>query len=1256
MKKSIRLLSFLLCMCMVFSCTAVFAEAADYNIYVSPNGNDGGAGTKASPFKTVQRAQAAAREMMKTADGDVAVNLTEGIHFLEEPLKITDEDNGKNGNKMIWRSTEDAVVSGGLKLDGKWEQHDGNIYKISVPESFGDRYIAGLSLNGDWKTRAKADTRVRAESYYEETDANGKAVKSGFIFSDEVITSIDYCDDIELGNSWQWRYIIAPVYKKLKLEDGKVALVFRQPDFTVSMGALKFDSYGYLEFDVYNAYELMNQPGEFYYDRAQRTLYYYKGEEESLDNALTIIPNLDKVVEVCGTDSNHKVKDLIIEGITFSHTSSDERTREYIHHPHQDGNVEDMCWEDEYLYPQWVLAVRAGMWLSHADGISVRGNTFTQMMGSGIGIYDGVENSDVTGNAFFELASSAITAGLIMHEFSWAEDDGLTNISARKRVTGSEMAPAGNVRRGPQRLTHGDYSNSVWADTTVGEKWSQIDLEEAHRIKRVYLVSSGEHGFATETRQNFDILGSNTPDFANYEILARHGEDISEFPYATPGEAHRGILRKDINDPNKYRYIRIVKQGAAGLLQAVVMTDDMDGAKMTEMPHHNRVANNYMIDVCQLYRASVPLEIMYVRDFEFTHNEIYNAPYSSITIGWGWSRGICTNNNNNKLSYNYLQNAMRLLADGANIYCLDRSSGTEVFGNYLNGACGFHGGLYFDNGSAEYTAYNNVVERTCYCVSPWSAESDDISIYDNFTSTPNYRLSASDSYVKNMEVFVRNNLPAKAQEIKEFAGLEPEYEYLRAKYTSDIENMWELKERPSVEAFPVGCTSHHYDGQMIECQALFKILEQNGLAQEPQAQAFRAEYERLYEKHLNKENTVEDRIDIWYGFNQLLESFTKSGFFKDGYKTIVFNDGIPVDAENTPILKSGRVDGNIFSDHVESMRLPMLAETKVDADSGELSMSNMSVKNIYYTDAKFGDVMFEFDFLCNPRQGSGDFPGFVLRGKEGGTYMETQGNCGYSFNICDNKLDLQRFVGGKRTVLFGKVGSNRPQSGVEKVDVSMLSATELNKVKVGCFNVENGVRIYLEINGQVVIDYVDESDARIDEPGFFSFLAPFCTVKVAGTESAVRFTDLENAAWAKSYIYLLSANDIIKGRGNGIFAPSDNVTYDEWVLLLTRTFEGVTEAQLKAGLPGVPGGVLKREDAAVMLYNAMQSYGCYAKEDKEVKFGLDDISDYAKEPASYLGRIGLLSGDTEGNFNPANGITRAECAKLVFLSMQYTEE
>ena len=220
----------------------------------------------------------------------------------------------------------------------------------------------------------------------------------------------------------------------------------------------------------------------------------------------------------------------------------------------------------------------------------------------------------------------------------------------------------------------------------------------------------------------------------------------------------------------------------------------------------------------------------------------------------------------------------------------------------------------------------------------------------------------------------------------------------------------------------------------------------------------------------------------------------------------------------------------------------------------------------------------------------------------------------------------------------------------------MLSDTELNHVKVGCFNVENGVHIYLEINGQVVIDYVDESDGRLEEPGFFSFLAPFCTVRVAGTDEAIRFTDLENAAWAKSYIYLLSANDIIKGRGDGIFAPSDNVTYDEWVLLLTRTFAGVTEGQLTAGLPAVPSGVLKREDAAVMLYHAMQAYGCYAEENKELKFSLDDISDYAKTAATYLGSIGLLSGDTEGNFNPANGITRAECAKLVFLSMQYAED
>lgn len=1238
-----RILSILICVLTFFTATAVFADAAaGAEIYVSLNGSDNNQGTKASPFLTLHKAQKEARKLLKSTNGDVTVNVGGGIHYLTEPLMLTDEDSGVNG-KMIYKSTEDAVISGGLKLNGKWEQHDGSIYKINVPESFGDKYIAGLYINGQQKKRSVSDTRIQAEDLY--TDADG--VACGFIFSDERVANIPDYEDVELGYYWQWRFIMAPAMAGKAMGDGKTALIFRQPDFDLSTKLLKWNRYGYYEYDLYNSYSFLDEAGEFYYDRSEHTLYYVKGENENLDNALTIVPNIEKVVDICGTDSNHKAKNIEISGFTFSHTAGDNRVREYIFHPEQDSIMQDTCYEEEYFYPQITEAIRPSVWLSYCDSVSIKGNTFCQIQGQGIGLYDGVTNCDVTGNAFFELASSAIKVGLVMHEFSSIEKDGLTNVSARKHVTSSDMMPGGNPKKTPESLTHGNYSNGAWYDKSEGDKWVQVDLEEAHRIKKIYITSSYEHNHYAESRSNYDILASNDPEFATYEIIGRHGDNVNNFQHS------RGYLELDINDPAKYRYVRAVKKGGvAAMSQFIVMTDDMGGIKRTEMPKNNRVANNYISDVCQMYYASVPIEIMYTAELEVTHNEVYNAPYSSLTMGWGWERGICKDNINNTISFNRFENGMLKLDDGAHIYVLDRSEGSMIEGNYLNGAFGFHGGIYFDNGSEAYSARNNVVERTTYCVSPWNSASKDISIWDNHTSTPQYRLAASNSYVKNMEIFVRNHPTPEAQKIIDNAGLEPQYRHLRNKFTSDIEKFWELQEMPDEQYFPLHIPANCYSGQLVECSTLVNILEASGLIDHPLSQKFITDYKALEEKSKNMP-TFQDKIEIWWGLNKILEDFTKSEVFDNGYKTIVFNDGVPIDDSKVPVMKSGRVDGNAFVNDMDTFRFTLADDAKADTQKGEMYMRKTGVKNVYYTASKFGDVMFEFDFKYD--YAKSDFSGFVLRGKEPGTYMETASNCAYSFNFNEKTLDIQRFNGGVRTVLFGTVGSFVPQSGVKTLDVSMLSKDKMNHIKVGAFNVENGVRIYLEANGQVLVDYVDDNENALVDPGYFSFLAPIGKIYVGQTENAINFTDLENAAWAKPYIYLLTANDIIKGRGNGIYGPLDNVTYEEWVALLTRTFEGVTEGQLIAGIPTALSGSLNRENAAVMLANAMEAYGVWIENEHEITFSLDGISPYALSGVEYLGKAGLVSGDNNGNFNPKNSINRAECAKLVFMAMQYAD-
>ena len=76
-------------------------------------------------------------------------------------------------------------------------------------------------------------------------------------------------------------------------------------------------------FYLTNAKELLDWPGEWYYDFHTQKLWYYPRDREGmiLGEAFTAVyPVVETLIEVVGT-ADQLVRDIIIKGITFSHTT-----------------------------------------------------------------------------------------------------------------------------------------------------------------------------------------------------------------------------------------------------------------------------------------------------------------------------------------------------------------------------------------------------------------------------------------------------------------------------------------------------------------------------------------------------------------------------------------------------------------------------------------------------------------------------------------------------------------------------------------------------------------------------------------------------------------------------------------------------------------------------------------------------------------------------------------------------------------------
>src|SRR3954452_702135 len=89
----------------VIAFSAIPAQA-NVRVFVAPGGSDAAAGTKASPFATLARAQERVRELTPTMSSDIVVNLRGGTYRLAAPLALSEAagDSGQNGYRVIYQA------------------------------------------------------------------------------------------------------------------------------------------------------------------------------------------------------------------------------------------------------------------------------------------------------------------------------------------------------------------------------------------------------------------------------------------------------------------------------------------------------------------------------------------------------------------------------------------------------------------------------------------------------------------------------------------------------------------------------------------------------------------------------------------------------------------------------------------------------------------------------------------------------------------------------------------------------------------------------------------------------------------------------------------------------------------------------------------------------------------------------------------------------------------------------------------------
>ncbi|KOV82500.1 carbohydrate-binding protein [Nocardia sp. NRRL S-836] len=405
------------------------SAAVQETFYVAPDGNDANPGTITAPFRTLPRARDAVRTVNANMSGDIQVYLRGGNYPVSSTIDFTPSDSGTNGYRVLYSAyqNETPVLSGGVQVTG-WTQHGGNIWKAPLSRA---TKLRALYVN-DKRAFMATKTISSQGCYGTYTVTAGQAPwawESGsqcdgakYGLGDLPAISRN-ADDIEIETATTWTTAIAGVRQITTSSDGasRVAL-FQQPGAAIAQGAFNgnFQAGGSHRF--MNAYEFLDSPGEFYFDKTSQTVYYYKADSENMAAATVYAPNnVSTLLRIAGTATANRVRDITFSGITVQHSDWNLfSVAGSVYKQAQQGNLGNTAYTKgnfHVYYYRNVDTAPGAVQLENAEGILLQRNRVQHTGVDGINMVNDVQNTRLIGNYTNDIAGSAITVGHPQHVY-----------------------------------------------------------------------------------------------------------------------------------------------------------------------------------------------------------------------------------------------------------------------------------------------------------------------------------------------------------------------------------------------------------------------------------------------------------------------------------------------------------------------------------------------------------------------------------------------------------------------------------------------------------------------------------------------------------------------------------------------------------------------------------------------------------------------------------------------------------------------
>ena len=472
--------------------------SAQTTIHVSPSD---AAAAEGAPVRTLEQAVEAAG-----ASTGAVLYLAGGTYRLTRPLVFAP------GNPPIeLRAAPGAnpVLSGAVQITG-WTLLDKtlNVYRASA----GSSVSRHLYVNGNRATRARTDSpggNIPAgflpSPILPASNNPPYVIKGGIQFLPTPLNAAGWRDpakwtnprDIEAVIETQWKMMSVPLDTITPPAGGKSGLIaLRQPGWTNANLYLTtttpasctpaapgiWSMWQVTRFE--NAYEFLDQPGEWYLDRAKGILYYIPRAGENMATANVEMPVLETLVQAIGTP-DQPVANIRFDGLTFTYAT-------WLGPAGDDGYVSDQSGfrvtgaqntPNIIGHNQHVTRTPGNLRFEYARNIVFTNNRFTHLGAVALDFGTGSQDNTIARNTFSDISAAAIQLGGVgaIDARPQLPSQATRNNTIANNVivyTGREYVDSAAIFVGftaHTDVSHNTISHVPWSGIAIGWGWGLLD-------------------------------------------------------------------------------------------------------------------------------------------------------------------------------------------------------------------------------------------------------------------------------------------------------------------------------------------------------------------------------------------------------------------------------------------------------------------------------------------------------------------------------------------------------------------------------------------------------------------------------------------------------------------------------------------------------------------------------------------------------------------------------------------------------------